>query len=488
MKRLQNKLALGLTVLALMLSARASAQSQAVQRVSASEGTACGLPVSGITLNHANNQMNIGMNLDLGSYELKGDRASIFVPILKNGNDSVALNPVGLYSRLRYIQYLREDGEAIGGAAETSYRYSKRPQTFEFAQTVPYQEWMNGASLSLERKDYGCCNTVLDECNSPLSAWKEVTYRPKFCYVDVAAEAVKTRELSGRAFIDFPVNRTEIHPDYRGNQRELAKIIATIDSVRNDEDVTIKRLHIKGFASPEGPYDNNIRLAKGRTESLKQYVQNLYQFQPGFITTDYEPEDWEGLREFVASSGMQEKENILAIIDSDLAPDPKNTKIQTTYPAAYKFLLTTVYPGLRHSDYTIEYTIRNFTDINKIAEIFETAPSKLSINELIKYANSLEQGSDKYNNVYETAASLYPTSDVANLNAANSAMQRGDMMSAERYLAKAGDSDAAVYARGVFAAIKGDYATALPLFNKAAATISQAAEAAAQINEINSNN
>lgn len=486
MKRLRNKLA----VVWVLFGWTAAAQTQplAVQRVSVNEGAACGVAVSDVTLNRLGDRMAIGMDLDLGSYEMKGDRASVFVPVLKNGRDSVALDPVGLYSRLRYIQYLRDEGVALGGPTETSYKYRERPQRYAITQEVPYQAWMNGASLYIERIDYGCCNMVIDECLSPLAAWNEVIYTPRFRYVEVVAETVKTRELSGRAFIDFPVNRTEIYPDYRDNRRELAKIIATIDSVRMDSDVTVQSISIKGYASPESPWENNTRLAKGRTQTLKEYVQNMYHFAPDFIQTDYEPEDWAGLRAYVEGSSLSHREEILAIIDHPtLAPDPKEWKLKSTYPQEYKFLLQTVYPALRHSDYKIEYTIRNYTDVEEIARIFETTPGKLSLNELIKYANSLEAGSPMYDNVYETAARLYPTSDVANLNAANAAMQRGDLVSADRYLAQAGETDAAVYARGVCAALKGDYDTALTLFRRTAATIEQAAEAAAVIDEINKN-
>ena len=65
----------------------------------------------------------------------------------------------------------------------------------------------------------------------------------------------------------------------------MAKIRQTIDVVRNDADTRITALSIKGYASPEGSYSNNVRLAKGRTETLKNYVQSLYAFEPGLRRT-----------------------------------------------------------------------------------------------------------------------------------------------------------------------------------------------------------
>ena len=456
-----------------------------LQKTTATSGTVCGLPVTDVTVNRAGENMNVGMNFNLKEFEMKGDRAAVFMPVLINGNDSITFDPVGLYSNIRWMQYIRRDEQGITGPNETSIKYKNRPEVMEYSQCVPYAEWMNGAELKINRTDYGCCSKVIDECESPLTAWSELSYLPKFHFVEVTAEEEKNRELAGKAYIDFPVNMTDLYPDYRKNPVELAKIIATIDSVRNDKDVTVKRITIKGWASPESPWSNNKRLAMGRTATLKRYVMNLYNFPDDFIETDYYPEDWFGLRDFVETSNLPHKNEILALIDDDsLEPDPKEDKLKKTYPDEYKFLLATVYPGLRHSDYKIEYTIRSFTDINEIAAIFASEPSKLSINEMIMLANSLEPGSEEYNNVYETAALLYPTSDVANLNAANAVMQRGDMVTAERYLNKAGDSDAAVYSRGVFAALKGDYHGALQQFKKVSGTIPEAAEASEILSEI----
>ena len=439
------------------IAAVLSAAAQSRTTLGGGRTEACGVTVERAAMTRNGDLMSVDLDYFLQDFKLKGDRAVILEPVIINGEDSLALDPVGLYSRLRWYQYLRS-GKGLGGDAETSIRWSERPERMNITQNVTYQEWMNGAQLWLRRLDYGCCRTLADEQEAPLTGWREVAFVPVFRFVRPMAEAVKMRELSGQAYVDFPVNRTEIYPEYRKNPVELAKIIATIDSVRNDADVTVKRITIKGYASPESPWDNNTRLAKGRTATLKQYVRNLYHFEDDFIQTDYEPEDWAGLRAFVAQSGLEHKDEILALIDDDsLAPDPKEDKLKKTYPEEYRFLLETVYPGLRHSDYTIEYTIRSYTDVEEIRRIMAVSPQKLSLGEMFLLAQSLEEGSDEYNEVFETAVRMYPNDPVANLNAANVAMDRNDLRTAERYLEKAGDGAEAVYARGVLAALRGDY-------------------------------
>ena len=433
-------------------------------------GEVCGVEVESALLKRNADLMTAYVKLNLDDFDLKSNRAAVFAPVIVNGADSVELDPVGLYGRSRWYQYLRTEKYPLGGDAETSIRYSKRPDTYTFAQSVEYQEWMNGSQLFLRRYDFGCCHTIVDEQEAPLTGYRETAYKPDFRYARPIAVSEKTHELAGRAYIDFPVNRTEIYPDYRKNPVELAKIIATIDSIRNDKDVTVKGITIKGYASPEGTYENNTRLAKGRTATLKQYVGNLYHFDNEFIATDYEPEDWAGLRAYVETSGLAHRTEILEIIDSNMQPDPKERKIKSSYPDEYKFLLQNVYPGLRHSDYRIEYTVRSFSDVKEIAELMRTQPQKLNLNEMMLLAQSLEPGTPEYSEVFETAVRLFPEDETANLNAANAAMERGDLISAEKYLAKAGSGAETIYARGVLAALQGDY-------NKAEELVRSAGEA-----------
>ena len=408
-------------------------------------------------------ELTAKMEIDLTNVKVKSNQAAIFTPMIVNGEDTLRLPGVGVYGRTRWYQYERNGFRPISGDEEISMRAGKRQGVVKYSKTVEYDSWMNGSTLVLQRTDYGCagCSGPAEYAPEDLASYRMVIYEPEFTFQAAIAEEVKTRELSGRAYVDFPVNLTTIYPEYRRNSVELAKIIATIDSVRNDKDITVKSLSIKGFASPEGPYDNNIRLAKGRTEALKNYVQQLYMFPYGFIQTAYEPEDWEGLREYVVSSTMPGREGILAIIDSYMAPDPKNSKIEHDYPEQYAFLLETVYPGLRHSDYRIEYTIRGFNDIGEIAELMRTHPSKLSLNEMYMLANTYVPGSPEYNEVMETAVKMFPSDEVAILNAATAAMQRDDLNQAERYLTRAGGSAEALYARGVLAGLKKEYAKAI---------------------------
>jgi len=420
-----------------------------------------GVSVSDMKLEHNGRFLSVDMLLNLSDLKVSGNRAVLLTPRLVNGKDSVDLPAVGVYGRQRYYFYVRNGESLLSGKDEMSFKASGKPETLEYSKIIPYQDWMNGASLVLHRSDYGCCNTLLAGQDAMIGRHSErMAFFPELVYVRPQAELNKRRSLEGSAFIDFPVDQTVIYPDYRRNVVELAKIQATIDSVRDDRDVTITQVWLKGFASPESPYSHNRDLAIGRTAALKDYIMQLYHFDKNVIATDYEPEDWVGLKRFVEESNISHKQEILALIDSDREPDTKEWLIKKNYPAEYRFMLQSFYPALRHTDYRIAYEIRSYNEAEEIERIMRTRPQNLSLNEFYVVAQKYEPGTDKFSEVFETAVRMYPDDETANLNAANAALRRGDNAAAERYLAKAGDSPEAVYARGALAIRMEDLDTA----------------------------
>lgn len=425
-----------------------------------------GVSVEHFKMDREGKYLTVSMDMDLTALDVESNRAVLLTPRLVKGKDSLDLPSVGIYGRKRYYYYVRNGIGTISGKDEMAYRTSEKPGHIAYHNPVTYQDWMDGATLKFHRSDWGCCQEILAEYESPLGHHREAFF-PELVFVQPKAEISKSRSLSGSAFIDFPVNKTVIYPDYRRNTVELVKICATIDSVRNDKDVSITSLWLKGYASPESPYAHNRDLAIGRTAALKNYIRQLYHFSDGIIQTDYEPEDWAGLRRYVEQSNIDHRAEILAQIDSNMDPDAKEAKIKRTYPKEYRFLLQECYPALRHTDYRVNYNIRTFSDVEEIKRIMAEQPQKLSLNEFYLVAGKYEPGTEEFTEVFKTAVLMFPGDKVANLNAANAAIRQDDFATAERYLQKAGDSAEAVYARGALAIRKKDYDTAYQYLSKA---------------------
>lgn len=403
--------------------------------------------------------MVVDMGIDLQQVYVNSNRAQIITPmIVSEHGDTVQLPSVGVYGRQRYINYLRRDRAALSNDNETSFPLADRPAEYDYIASVLFEDWMDSSRLMIRRRLFGCTNCLLEDRIDPVAIY----HVPEQREIDVAYLEAKdggpvVESLDGVSYIDFVVNKTNINPDYRRNPQELMKIKATIDTVLNDRDVRITGVWLKGFASPESPYSHNKDLAMGRTEALKDYIQQLYAFDPGLIQTDYEPEDWAGLRKYVEESNIDHKAEILGLIDSDMAPDAKEAQIRKLYPKEYKFMLASFYPALRHTDYRITYEVIRFDDVDKIREVMRTKPHRLTLREFHLLANACEPGSEEYNEVFEMAVRMYPEDPTANVNAAYAALKRRDYETAEKYLSRAGDLDEARYARGAIAYLKGDF-------------------------------
>ena len=425
-----------------------------------------GVSVENFNMNRNGKYLTVTMDIDLSELDVNSNRAVLLTPRLVNATDSIDLPSIGIYGHRRYYYYIRNGISTISGDTEKSFKASDKPELLGYDNHIPYEKWMDGATLKFHRSDWGCCQEILAEYEGLLGRHREAFF-PELVFVQPEAEIMKSRSLSGSAYIDFPVDQTVIYPDYRRNTVELGKIQATIDSVRNDKDVTITSVWLKGYASPESPYKHNTELAIGRTAALKKHIGQLYSFADNVIQTDYEPEDWAGLRRYVEQSNIDHRAEILALIDSDMEPDAKEWKIKRTYPEEYRFMLQNFYPALRHTDYRIDYNIRTFSDADEIKRIMAERPQKLSLNEFYLVAGQYEPGTDEFTDVFQTAVRMFPNDETANLNAANAAIRRDDFGTARRYLDKAGDSAEAVYARGALAVREGDYDTAYRYLNKA---------------------
>jgi outer membrane protein OmpA-like peptidoglycan-associated protein len=335
---------------------------------------------------------------------------------------------------------------------------------------VDYKEWMENSELVLVDERCSCTQPLASAGESLLAKKEYVAPKPlpelEYAYLNPPYEETKRRIEIGNANVLFPVSKSTINKDLGNNAAELDKITNTINTLKSDKDVVVTGIQIKGYASPEGSYDKNASLAKSRTEAIAQMVKG--ELPNGInISTDFEAEDWAGLREYVSTSSFTDKDEILSLIDSNLEPDPKEWKIKSTHPETYSKLLSECYPSLRRTEYQVKFEVKQF-NVEEARSLVKTAPQKLSLDEMYSVAKTLPVGSEEYNEIYETAVRMFPNDPVANLNAANSALMRNDLVSAEKYLLKAGDSGEAITARGILAMKKGDFDQAKQLTTKAA--------------------
>ena len=419
----------------------APAAAQGVQRLQS------GATVSDVTISKQRDSVVIHMNIGLSDAEIARNRSVMITPLLYSDKERAWLPAIQVMGRRQYLYYQR-NGESW--YAEHPYAVVKHQkenrQQVDYRIALPYRQWMDKAELAVTEDNCGCGEVT--QGNRILLAQADLRFVPRLAYISPKAETRKARALSGEAFLDFPVNRTEIRPDYRQNKTELKKIRATIDTIRTDKDIRITQISLRGYASPEGGYASNVRLSEGRTEALKQYLIKEYGFTTTLLRTEAGGENWDGLRRYVEQSQLADKDALLAIIGSDEQPDPKEFRIRANYPEAYRTLLRDCYPALRRTDYTIDYVIRGF-HVEEAKEVIKTRPQNLSLQEMFAVAQTYQPGSEAFNHVFDVAVRMYPEDPTANLNAANALLERGEAQQALKLLEKAGDTPQADNARGV---------------------------------------
>lgn len=466
----------GIFIIAVILSLSIQAQTIVTEETGSVRTTTSSLYKAG-------KELVASISIDI-TRDLSPNESVVLVPVVSDSLEHrLELPPIYINSRKQHIVFLRETGRK-DKAAQALQRKNGDKQTIHYLQSVPFEQWMNQATLSLVEKSCGCGIPGTEDFTCIARLYPQPTPVPQLAFLTPQVESSKIRTEKGSAFIDFPVNVTTIHKEFSNNTTELDKIIGTINTIKGDSNVSITHINIHGYASPDGPFRLNERLARERTQALKKYVSQLYTFDSKDIHTTYTPEDWEGFEALLGDTIFQNKEAIMKIVTSTMHPDRKEEMIKTKFPAFYRFVLKHWFVILRHSDYTIEYYVRPFT-VKESQKIFDTNPKNLSLEEMFRLALTHTPGSETYNRIFMTAVQLFPDNPTANLNAACIALTQRDTKAATAFLRKAPEVPEKTLAEGVVCFLQGDYEKAETLFRQAKdAGLPQADENLKQIGEL----
>lgn len=445
------------------------------------------LNISDLAVLRSDNSLTVNLRINPASCKVKSEEKIKLTPAVIAGADTLRLDPITVAGKRAWYYEVRQDSE------NPLLLRAGKNDTVRYSRTFNFMPWMEVSRLEILTDTLTAC-----ECREgtesrgresvPLAEmnYRQQTLTPKLQYIIPNDTAEKVFSLSGRADIRFMVNRTDIDWNYSRNRAELDSILSSLHAVENNPDATVREVLLTGYASPEGPYANNVRLAKGRTEVVKEYVKRHSSFPASVYHTDYVAEDWEGLKTWIVNNHMADSTDMIAFIDDPSIPvESRNDLFAKRFPETYPELLAIAYPTLRHTDYRITYNVRKYYDVEEIKRVMKTNPRNLSQNELYLVANTYPKDSREYFEAFSLAAHLFPDDATANLNAANAAMGCGDLAAAGMYLDRAGDSAKALYSRGILHALRHDYEATIPLLEKARdAGVEEAAEALLEIRKM----
>lgn len=162
-----------------------------------------------------------------------------------------------------------------------------------------------------------------------------------------------------RSHIDFEVNLINVDRDYHGNDTLLLKVLTEIDSMVLTPRMKVERITVLGTASPEGPYDNNVRLATNRAKAFIRILQNRYSFPDSIYAVSTIPEDWEGMRIMLTENdSIPYAATVLSFLDESehLAPAVREYRLKKLDGGRpYASMRNHVLPYLRRASVTVDY-------------------------------------------------------------------------------------------------------------------------------------
>ena len=244
--------------------------------------------------------------------------------------------------------------------------------------------------------------------------------------------------------------------------QDLVSILKEINDMQ--EERALQNIEVSAYASPDGNYDLNEKLAEKRQNVSSNFLgKQLKKINmDAEVDTKFTAEDWDGFQELVSKSNLQDKDVILRVLSMYQDPEEREQQIRNM-SSVFTEIADGILPELRRARLIVNYEVIGRSDDQIIAQFQEDA-SKLSIEELLYGGNILMEDANARKQWYDTTIKLYPNDYRAYNNQAQLAIMEGNITAAQNWLNKAknaGNKTPEVYANLAILAMKsGDVAKA----------------------------
>jgi len=350
---------------------------------------------------------------------------------------------------------------------------------FTYTSAIPYKDAMKMSELVL-RTNASIKEKTLDFdpikladgviATSTLVEKEGKTIYMKDNYVRITPE-------SKSADVNYAINQADIrNNELKGEDIKLLMdylITASSDSTRKAKGVVTS-----SYASPDGAYDFNEKLAAKRGVSADKLIKKPFNFyEPakaeGFFNTLTTAEDWEGFKTEVENSNIQDKDLILRVLSMYSDPVVREKEIKNM-SSAYEALKTDILPKLRRSKMTVNVEVTGRSDEQILAQM-RSDPKVLSLEEML-HAGALATDNNEKLAFYQATAEANPKCIRAHNNVGCAFMSLGkpDEALASFEKAKAiANNDVVKNNIGFVYLVKGDLAKAEEVFNSMTAATTE---------------
>lgn len=377
--------------------------------------------ISDVSVTPASDYINISFTASIPKNATKSSYTLFLVPTITDGTSRLPLSPIVVQGRRARIAEERYAmSKSYPGLGQPLL--IKPGSQVRYTISAPIQSWMTTVQLVMEKYSRGCCNDIalpsdiiarnivlggqpqaemvpvvpyvlVDEADLCLTTADKLARR--FAFVEPFAQfEMAKRKSSGQLFdYNMPLNlgrgitrsqqydldlfieqnrdqalsiyyRQGIHTVDRyfaDNNYALIDLVSCIRAIQSSPDSRIVRIVIAGYASPEGSFLFNDRLAWERAVSIKEIILNNTNLDNRAVSIYNGSVDWRGLFDLVAKSDMYHKYQVLNIING--APIYSETPHQSRLEQLknldrgepYRYMLNNIFPLLRNASYVKVY-------------------------------------------------------------------------------------------------------------------------------------
>ena len=256
---------------------------------------------------------------------------------------------------------------------------------------------------------------------------------------------------------------------------------------QQSNDRATQKLYVHGYASPDGPEKFNDKLSNARSKSGHKVAEKLLKDTGMGLDVASYGEDWEGFKELVAASDIDDKDIILQVLSRYDSSTQREAEIKNM-SAVFTALKKEILPKLRRAQLVNSTDIKGKTNDEMAALINAGRLEELTNEELLYMAESvitdakvqatvLEYAAKKFNDAraynnlgvayakmgevkkalanFEKAAQMGLNTNEVNGNLALANLAEGNVAKAQQYAAAA---DAKT--KAMLAAAQGSYSAA----------------------------
>ena len=385
------------------------------------------------------------------------------IPELRYANGQVARGASATFQGEKVRGNNQEISYRLGGTytMKTSFNYVPEMQKSEMYLTFDAKIGKKSVEVPAVKVANGVIATS--------ELYKRTLKNAQACIAPDAFQRVTVEKQE--ANIKFLIQQTELRKSELNNN-SIKEFVSLLKRINEDkETLNLNNIEISAYASPDGGYSLNNKIANQRQLNAEKYVEKqLKEIEmDSHIEAKYTAQDWEGFQELVKASNIQDKEVILRVLSMYKDPEEREKQIKNM-SEGFQELADGILPELRRARLTINYEVIGRDD-EQIQNLLKTDAKQLSVEELL-YAAILTEDKKEQMDIYQTTTKIYPKDARAYNNIATLEFANGNYSAAKQYAQKAlnlnSNCKEANANLGLIALANGDLNTAEGLIAKAA--------------------